>query len=77
MATYAELEYVSWNLAGAPVCAWCGRPGAVVAPLMSREHLACKVCYVAWYEYAPRDSSELREISLGPIGQKIEQTGSV
>lgn len=49
------------------LCAWCGRPNAVIRPIMSEDYRACKTCYTIWHEQYPVSPEKLRELSLAQV----------
>ena len=45
-------------------CAWCGRDGAGIHVLMSKDHPSCPTCYLVWYDQDPKTPQDLRGLSL-------------
>jgi hypothetical protein len=73
MSTYADDEYASWQKFAPTLCSCCDRPNASIRILMSRVYPVCTICYTLWYANGYTDPAVLREKSLGPEGQKLEQ----
>ena len=54
-------------------CSWCGRDGASIHILMSKDYPGCEICYLVWYDQDPKTPEDLRRLSLAWKGFSLNE----